>query len=427
MRYGVLEYKNPYCINIGDAMQIISVLNLYRKMGIDEKDVIRVNYFDLQTYNGEEVLLPICFPFYGYNSKNKVTCFSSKITPIFLSLSLFDTNLDEDEVDYLKKYEPIGCRDAFTTEGLNKKGIKTYLNGCMTLTLDTMQKEKRGTDVICVDAPDSFYQYIPYELISKIQKRTHIFKSVQNDTDVCARKLLEEYADQAKLVITSRLHTAIPCFAVGIPVIFIHSEYSYRFSWLEDMMHIYLPNEWSQIDWKGSCINDNQYALKIRQLMIDIAKERLLHQTIPFDLIAVLQNLYESRNKREYTRGPYDISIKYINENWEKDTTIAYAVWGVSQVASALIDYISINYPSAKLESVIDASKTQSFKNHIPEKISEVGDIKDLFVFVTADAVNSYAIDYFKEIEKKPETYFMCWKHINTEGGGIYQAFDLQA
>lgn len=425
MRYGVLEYKNSYCINIGDAMQILSVLNLYRNMGIDEDEVIRVNYFDLQTYNGEEVVLPICFPFYGYNSKNKVTCFSPKITPIFLSLSLFDTNLDEDEVDYLKKYEPIGCRDAFTAEGLNKKGIKTYLNGCMTLTLDTIQKERQGTDVICVDVPDNFYQYIPSGLKSKIQKRTHIFKDVKNDTDVCARELLEGYADQAKLVITSRLHTAVPCFAVGIPVIFIHSEYSYRFSWLEDMIHVYLPNEWNQIDWNGSCMKKNQCVLRIRQLMLDIAQERLLHQTIPYDTISALQSLYESRNKRKYTRGPYDISIKYINESWKRDAAIKYAVWGVSQLASALIDYISTNYPSARLVSVIDASKTQSFKNHLPIKINEVENIKELFVFITADAVNPYAIDYFDKIEKIPTTYFMCWKHINTGGGGIYQAFDL--
>lgn len=425
MKYGVLEYKNPRCINIGDAMQIIAVLNLYQKIGIDEADIIRVNFYDLQVYDGEEVILPICFPFYGYNSQNKVTCFSPKIVPVFLSLSLFDTNLDNDEVEYLKKYEPIGCRDEFTAEGLAKRGLKTYLNGCMTLTLDTMQKESKETDIICVDIPDDINQYIPNDLKENIQKRTHIFNSIEAETHVFAKELLEEYACQAKLVITSRLHTALPCFAVGIPVIFIHSEYSYRFSWLENILPIYLPDEWNRIDWQGSCIKENDYAINVRTLMVEIAKERLLHQTTPYDQIAQLQQLYEARDKREYTRGPYDVSVKYINENWNKDKAVEYAVWGVSQVASALIDYIDTHYPSAKLVSVIDAAKTRPFKNHIPVKINEVERIKDLFVFVTADAVNPYAIDYFDEIEKSPTTYFMCWKHINT-GGGIYQFFDLR-
>ena len=159
MKYGVLEYKNPYSINIGDAMQIIAVLNLYQKIGIDTENVIKVNYFDLQTYDGEEVILPICFPFYGFNSQNKITCFSSKIIPVFLSISLFDTNVDDEEAEYLKKYEPIGCRDAFTAEGLAKRGIKTYLNGCMTLTLDTIQKDTKKSEIICVDVPDDIFQY----------------------------------------------------------------------------------------------------------------------------------------------------------------------------------------------------------------------------------------------------------------------------
>lgn len=414
----MLEYKNPYCINIGDAMQIIAVLNLYRKIGIDEENIVRVNFFDLQVYDGEEVILPICFPFYGYNSLNRVTCFSPKIIPVFLSFSLLDPNLEEDEVEYLRKYEPIGCRDAFTAEGLAKRGLKTYINGCMTLTLDTEKEKCEQTDVYCVDVPGEFYQYIPDDLKDHIQKRTHIYKSIKATTDEYAKALLAEYASRAKLVITSRLHAALPCLAVGVPVVFIHSEYSCRFSWLEDMIHVYLPDEWNRINWQGSCIKENNYALNVRTLMMEIAKERLLHQTIPYDKISQLQRIYEARDKHEYTRGPYDISVKYINENWSKDKAVEYAVWGVSQVASALIDYIDIHYPSAKLVNVIDAAKTKPFKNHIPVKIGEVERIKDLFVFVTADAVNPYAIDYFDEIEKDPTTYYMCWKHINT-GGGI--------
>lgn len=410
MKYGILEYKNPNCINIGDAMQIIAVMNIYKQMGINKQDVIRVNFYDLQTYDGEEVILPICFPFYGYNSNNRVTCFSPKVIPIFLSLSLFDTNLCDDEIAYLRQYEPIGCRDAYTAEGLAKKGVKTYLNGCMTLTLDAKREDKMRSEIYCIDVPDEFYSYIPNDMRSNIKKGTHIYSSVKTDTDEFAQNLLEEYADRAKLVITSRMHAAIPCYAVGIPVIFVHEEYSYRFSWLEDMLHVYLPTEWDNIDWQGECIIENTNALFVKRSMMEIAKNRL---TDCFK-INELQNVYAHRNERVYVRGPFELAMHYVQNKWRKDKPIEYAVWGVSQVASALIDYIETNYPLAKLTAVIDAAKTEPFKNCIPKKVDEIEDMKNLFVFITADAVNPFAFDYFEKIEKDNETYLFCWTHIKS-------------
>ena len=72
MKYGILEYKNPNVINIGGGMQILSILNLYEHMGVKKEEIIRINYFDLQTYEGEEVVLPVSFPFYGYNKYNRI-------------------------------------------------------------------------------------------------------------------------------------------------------------------------------------------------------------------------------------------------------------------------------------------------------------------------------------------------------------------
>ena len=43
-----------------------------------------------------------------------------------------------------------------------------------------------------------------------------------------AEKQLEEYRRHARLVITSALHCAQPCLAMGIPVVFIKPEYNER-------------------------------------------------------------------------------------------------------------------------------------------------------------------------------------------------------
>lgn len=412
MRYGILEYKNPNIINIGDGMQIISVLNLYRRLGIEEQEIVRVNYFELETYDGEEVLLPICFPMYGYNLHNHVTCWSSRIVPVFLSLSLFDTNLSKEDIEYLKRFEPIGCRDAFTTEGLQKCGVCAYLNGCITLTLDDTNNVHDGRRVFLIDVPEEFEQCVPKHLLADACHHTHIFHHIGMRTDVFARTLLEQYEREASLVITSRMHAALPCYSVGLPVILIHPEYSYRFTWLEDVLRVYLPEDRKDIDWRGSCINDNERAVRVRMYMREIAKRRILNREVPSTLIAELQELYERREKREYVRGPYDVTTDYLKKHWDCQTEIEYMVWGVSQVASALIDYIEENYPKARLVGVIDATKAEPFKGVIPQKIETVTNIREVFVFVTADAVNPYALDYFQKIEKSVESSFFCWKHI---------------
>lgn len=410
MKYGILEYKNPNITNIGDGMQILSTLNLYRHMGIEQGEILTIDFFDLQTYDGEEVILPISLPFYGYNRNNRITCFSPKIKPIFLSMSLFSMNLEEDEIAYLKQFEPIGCRDEYTAEGLRKKGVLAYLNGCMTLTLDTEKRNTSGGKVYAIDVSQEFMEYIPAELKKKMVLGTSIYKNVSMKTEEYARILLDQYAEQAELVITSRMHAAIPCFATGIPVVFICPEYSFRFTWLEDILHVYVPEEWGQIDWKGGLISTNERALTIRKLMREIACARIEGKDAN-GKINELHELYEERNKRDYVRGPLDKAIRYLKEHWDKEKTVEYAVWGLNQAAASLIDYITGGYPQAKCVAIIDAVKTEKFKGIIPRRIEEI-DIKNLFVFVTAAAVNPYALPYFAKMQKDSSEYFFMYDHI---------------
>lgn len=411
MKYGVLEYKNPRVINIGDGMQILSVLNLYKDLGIRTETIQRINYYELQTYNGEEVILPICFPFYGYNNDNRITCFSPKIKPLFFSLSLFDTDLKNDDVIYLKQFEPIGCRDEFTAIGLSQKGIKSYLNGCMTLTLNTTKRNVFAKKIYAIDIPEKLLDYIPAHIKQKLIFKTSIFKTISIEPDEYAKFLLDEFALEAKLVITSRLHAAIPCFAIGIPVVFVNAEYSYRFSWLEQILPVYLPEEWDEIDWTGNQISENNTALEIRRLMQENVCRRLKGLET-YNIINQLQDIYNQRQKRAYIRGPLEIAKKYLSNHWNvSGMSIKYAIWGINQVASSLITYIESNYPNARCIAAIDISKQKEFKGITPKRIEDVN-IKNLFVFVTADAVNPYALEYFQKIKKDPSTYLFLWKHI---------------
>ena len=65
---------------------------------------------------------------------------SNNINPFFVSFHLNPTAkkkmLSETGIKYLKKYQPIGCRDIYTQKILSNYGIETYFSGCLTLTLN---------------------------------------------------------------------------------------------------------------------------------------------------------------------------------------------------------------------------------------------------------------------------------------------------
>jgi hypothetical protein len=68
-----------------------------------------------------------------------------------------------------------------------------------------------------------------------------------------ANTLLDVYA-RAKLVITTRLHCALPCLALGTPVVFLHERYAEdrRFDGLREYLRGYGPDAQSaDIDWEN--------------------------------------------------------------------------------------------------------------------------------------------------------------------------------
>ena len=50
-----------------------------------------------------------------------------------------------------------------------------------------------------------------------------------------AKELLKTYEEQARLVITTKLHAALPCLAMGIPVIFFGNPDDYRVSLIKNL------------------------------------------------------------------------------------------------------------------------------------------------------------------------------------------------
>lgn len=188
---------------------------------------------------------------------------SENIDPLFVAFHINSAHADKlltaKTLKYLKSHEPIGCRDVFTQSLLESKGITSYFSGCLTLTLDKykVSDEERNDSIFIVDpifnlysfeeSLTSFHFFLSYLLkgrfLQSVKRRTiiknlisktiikdakyrhHMIKPNkirQYDRFEIAKNLLSEYA-HAKCVITSRIHCALPCLALGTPVIFINS------------------------------------------------------------------------------------------------------------------------------------------------------------------------------------------------------------
>ena len=189
---------------------------------------------------------------------------SESIDPLFVAFHINAAHADKiltpQSIEYLKMHEPIGCRDKYTTDRLLKEGLNAYFSGCLTLTLDKkyrIEDKYRSEKIYIVDPLFNLYSFreaftslrflgaylikgrflqsskrayilrhiISNDILKKASYRHHMLKPNNLSEDKrfeIAKNLLTEYA-HSRCVITSRIHCALPCLALGTPVIFIDS------------------------------------------------------------------------------------------------------------------------------------------------------------------------------------------------------------
>ncbi len=148
------------------------------------------------------------------------------IRPIFISFHLNEFTILEQKrvVEYLNKYQPIGCRDWSTVYLLRSVGIEAFFSGCLTLTLDIFSHQQNGQLTYLVDYESYLVDNESTReqlLDSSLVKISHNKRKVAENNIVenidTALELLGKYS-RAKNVITSRLHCYLPCLAMGVPV-----------------------------------------------------------------------------------------------------------------------------------------------------------------------------------------------------------------
>lgn len=269
MKNGLLIYTpNPVnnIFNIGDYIQSLAAKQFFNEIDI------YLNRENLNTYNGDKVKV-IMNGWFMHSPNNWPP--SNDIIPFFISFHLNKLAqkelLSEESIYYLKKYQPIGCRDYNTVNLLIKHGVNAYFSGCLTLSLRLSYiNNGNGNKIYFTDAYFNYeknistiitsiitlmlkpltiyritikkegffsfktflksaYFYSVYSqmfekkvLINAEYIKHEIYDSFENEDAKFeyADKILKCYS-KAKFIVTSRIHCALPCLSMNTPVLYI--------------------------------------------------------------------------------------------------------------------------------------------------------------------------------------------------------------
>ena len=201
--------------NIGDEIQSIAV-----KQHIKDNNFIVLDRENLNIYDGDECILVTNGWFQNFPENFP---FNKKIHPIFFGFHIAEKSIPfyKNYISYFKKYEPIGSRDFETSNILKSWGVRSYVSGCATMTFKNRLSGSQQNKIFLVDIDQKTLKIDALD--DKIIKNSHQLgvKYIPPEIKIAiAEKLIDFYRDNASYVITSRIHCAMPCFAMGIPTIY---------------------------------------------------------------------------------------------------------------------------------------------------------------------------------------------------------------
>lgn len=408
---GLAVGKENRTINLGDAFEIIAIDRIYEKMGIPSKDIIEIDLYELDRYEGEEVILPINFMFVPKIMGTNLLGISSRIIPVFLGLTITETSLTEEQCAFLKTCEPIGCREERTKSTLSENGINAYLGGCIasTLTGSAETEDKCRSKVAFIDVPKFVNPYVPEDIRNKMIFLGHEFFVSYDQVceDSSLKKMAEEriryYDENVSMIVTSRFHGAVIGLALGIPVILVAENNFYKFSWLSKLLPFYDRDHANEIDWHPAPVDMTE----IKREMLDVAVSRIRNAYVTHCTVNSLQKRLCNPNRDDSGALRYIISaLEYVNDNWDVETPVKYAIWGINENAAALYNYIQTHYPKAALTALYDGLQVREMAGLTSKVPSPENMDMESFVFVASNTASRPAEDLFKRLGKA--NYFLC-------------------
>lgn len=344
MKYGLIVYINTD--NIGD-----DILSYAASQFLPSIDYV-IDRESLDTFMPikKEYVNVIMNGWYLYHKSHWPP--SPFLNPLLVGIHFTD-NLQEgigDEYlnglgkDFLKKNQPIGCRDFFTLEKMKQRNILAYFSGCLTLTLDKFPNIEKRKKIILVDVPRSIQEIVIKKTNKdRVEIITHNIDEKKrgkdwNERRIRVEELLKKYQG-AELVLTTRLHCALPCLALETPVLLIegdNDDVRARMQTYEVYLHHCSVQEFveGKVDLKKISANPDSYK-KVRSSLCKVCSDfiqnasiekniPILPETESFEKLWRNKTLWQrqlQRKDRISCNRDFLEELKKSNE-WQKDQII---------------------------------------------------------------------------------------------------------
>ena len=221
MKYGALKFNST---NIGDEIQSIAA----------QRFLPTVDYYvfreQLNNFVSDEPVKLIMNSWYMWKPKNfpPSDCIEPLLISMYFNPDCREKVLSKKGIDFLIRNGPVGCRDLSTKNWLEEHSIPAYFSGCLTSTLipnNILKKRFPVRYILCVDCPKNVTEYVSTKSNYPVYSFKKLFSPYIGSLDrmELAKAVLFMYQN-AFCVITSNLHTAIPCLAFGTRVCLIHKK-----------------------------------------------------------------------------------------------------------------------------------------------------------------------------------------------------------
>ena len=349
---GICDYLTKVrMVNIGDNIKSMSVNQLFDYAHIRSEDILEISYYDQSS-----ITEPCCLILNNHYRRNGSMNYmhNHNIRPLFIGWGLAQSDLLPEEVNYIKKYEPILCRDEFTKEILTKYQIEAYVIGCLSLTFDKREPMDQNAGkyyFVCVR--EKFLEDIPEFIRDNAVITTqhvnvdHIDEQVMREGEKDAKKLLAEYKQNAKMIISPLLHCICPCIAMGIPVIAVNDNFSYKYSFLDAFIPSYNEETFTEYNW-----NESEKVVEmeqIKKLILD-AGSSILEGSPDYVSIKKLDKFYADRRKWNYCSS-MKVELRRI---FKDESCPKFIIWGASVGGNTVYCCIKELYPKSELTAIVD-------------------------------------------------------------------------
>lgn len=312
--------------------------------------------------------------------------------------------------------QPIGCRDFDSCQMFKDQGYPAYVYGCITNTLPR-RPSKRYDAVYLYDVPRDLLPYIPDDIREKavsLTKRTDASLRPERLWELSVERY-ETLRDTAALVITTNYHVAVPCAAMGIPVIMVDNCSKGGFRWSNDTrlpglnpkVPYYTKEQWPQIDWAPEPAEFEED----KAAMIRLAAARIKDAAAVAMLSKRTEEFFEPTKRRFYDtlqKNIGNVGIMGMDE-FLGDPFLAkigpdlrYYLYGLSdryveQDECIILEYMEKRFPKAEFLGFVDGKKTGTYFGKPVLSPNEMQIDADTYCLVAAFTANDHVGRLFKE------------------------------